>query len=590
MGNFNAQNFFLNQGNTGSRPGGSVPLEFLQPAKPDSKKIAKILTVAERKVREKEFSDAVELLDRVEKVDPNNIKMLSILANLHLNQERFDLATVPLMKILSIDPENSMAYTNLGTIMSHWKARDGAIALYEKALACDPNNPAAAVRLVHNSLYLCEWKNWGNLKFFKELFYKKLNTMDPGVYLTMVDDPALQRKKSENYFEGFIGHQTQNRPQPRLRAEGDKIRLGYFSADFHKHATMWLMARMLELHDKDKFEVFLYNYGSKTDEMTERVTHAADHVRQVKNMSDAEIVALAQSDGIDIAIDLKGYTIEGRASIVYKNPAPINVSYLGYPGTIGSKDLDYIVADPVVIPPALRKHYSEKIIYMPDCYQVADNTRAVADHTPTRAELGLPEDKFVLCSFNSHYKITPQEFDVWMRVLNKVEDAILWIWCREETARANLVKEAEARGVTRDRIYFAESLPQEQHLARMRAADLFMDTFAVCAHTTASDAMWAGLPVVTLEGQQFAARVASSILQAMEVPELVTRSPEEYEALILDLAENRDKLAQIRAKIAEKRLTAPMFDTERFTRNWEKQLERALVRCESGLKPDHLMP
>nr|WP_246149592.1 tetratricopeptide repeat protein [Tritonibacter litoralis] len=537
-----------------------------------------------------DLDEAELLLKEAQKIAPDNEELLNNYANLHLHRKRFDLAVVPLMKILAKNPQHSMAYANLGAIMNKWQDFPGARKCFEKALKCDTKNSVAAMRLMHNSLQLSAWDNWDDLDSYKKLFYEKISTMDPGIFLPIVDDPALQKAKSETYFNGLVGDVPQNRPAPRQRGEGDKIRLGYFSSDFHKHATMWLMIRMLELHDRERFEIFIYDYSTTADEMTERAKNAADHYRVVRRMSDEEVVALAQADGIDIAIDLKGYTSGHRTPIVFKNPAPVNVSYIGYPGTIGSSKLDYIVADEVMIPPSLRKYYSEKIIYMPDCYQVTNDQRNVATKIPTRAELGLPEDAFVFCSFNSHYKITPFEYEIWMRLLKKVDNSVMWIWCKEDLARENMHKAAEAHGVAPERVIFADSVSQEDHLARLSQADLFLDTFAVCAHTTASDAMWMGLPLVTLEGKQFAARVASSVLQTMDLPELVTTTMEEYEAVALEFATNPDKLAAVRAKIKTNRETSPMFKTERFTRNWEQQLERALVRCESGLKPDHLMP
>ncbi len=560
----------------------------------DRKKLAErcalLLNHANRKIMAIELDDAERILEEVKKIDPDNVELKYNYANLYLNRKRLDLAVVPLLEVLAKNPNDSMAYSNLGAIMNKWKDYPAAYKFFEKALKCDPKNTVAAARLVHNSMMLSDWSNWERLNELKKLFYKKVGSMDPGLFLPMLDDPALQRIKSEAYIEGLVGRYPRNRPAPRSRGEGDKIRLGYYSSDFHKHATMWLMIRMLELHDRDKFEIFIYDYSMKFDEMSEKVRAIADHYHVVRDKTDEDIAALSREHGIDIAIDLKGFTSGHRTQIVLKNPAPVNVSYIGYPGTIGSKDLDYIVADEVMIPMSLRKHYSEKIIYMPDCYQVTNDAREMSSDIPSRQELGLPDNAFVFCSFNSHYKVTPVEFEIWTRLVKQVEGSVLWMWCSEEAAKENLKATFEKSGLSPDRLIFAESVSQEEHLARMTQADLFLDTFAVCAHTTASDAMWAGLPLVTMEGKQFAARVASSVLHTMGLPELVTRRKDDYENVALELAQNPEKLSDIRAKIAQQRETSPMFDTERFTRNWEQQLERALVRCESGLKPDHLMP
>ncbi len=594
----NLDNHFHAQGqqnNLAQTSGQTLSPIFSAPVnKIDRKKLAArcalLLNHANRKIMAEELDDAERILEEVRKIDPDNVELKYNYANLYLHRKRLDQAVVPLLDVLAKNPNDSMAYSNLGAIMNKWKDYPAANKFFEKALKCDPKNTVAAARLVHNSMMLSDWSNWERLKELKKLFYKKVSSMDPGLFLPMLDDPALQRIKSEAYIEGLVGRYPQNRPAPRLRGEGDKIRLGYYSSDFHKHATMWLMIRMLELHDRDKFEIFIYDYSTTFDEMSEKVRAVADHYHVVRNTADEDVAALSREHGIDIAIDLKGFTSGHRTQIVLKNPAPVNVSYIGYPGTIGSKDLDYIVADEVMIPMSLRKHYSEKIIYMPDCYQVTNDAREMSSDIPSRQELGLPENAFVFCSFNSHYKVTPVEFEIWTRLVKQVEGSVLWMWCSEEAAKENLKATFEKSGLSPDRLIFAESVAQEEHLARMTQADLFLDTFAVCAHTTASDAMWAGLPLVTMEGKQFAARVASSVLHTMGLPELVTRRKDDYENVALELAQNPEKLSDIRAKIAQQRETSPMFDTERFTRNWEQQLERALVRCESGLKPDHLMP
>ncbi len=348
------------------------------------------------------------------------------------------------------------------------------------------------------------------------------------------------------------------------------------------------MVRMFELHDRNTFEIYLYDYSNVSDEMSQRVSASVDHHHRVKTLSDNEIFALARSDAIDIAVDLKGFTAGGRYGLVASRPAPVTISYLGFPGTLGLKAVDYIVADEVMIPQELRRYYVENILYMPECYQVTDDQREIASTVPTRTELGLPEDALVLCCFNGTYKITPAEFDIWMRIMAKVPHSVLWHWATEEKAMENLRNEAEKRGISRDRLIFCGSISQPEHLARLARADLFLDTFNICAHTTASDALWAGLPIVTLQGKQFAARVASSILNAFEMPELITYSAEEYEARILELAENPAELRRLREKVAEKRKSAPLFDTARFTRNWEQMLKKALSNIETGHAPRDL--
>jgi predicted O-linked N-acetylglucosamine transferase (SPINDLY family) len=302
-------------------------------------------------------------------------------------------------------------------------------------------------------------------------------------------------------------------------------------------------------------------------------------------LSDQQAADLARRDELDIAVDLKGYTGDSRLGIFAWRPAPIQISYLGYPGTLAAPFIDYVIADKVVIPEEMRQHYAESVFYLPDSYQVNDNTRTIADRQLTRAEVGLPEAGFVFCCFNSSYKITPQEFDIWMRLLDRVEGSVLWLFEANQWAPDNLRREAEKRAIDPDRLVFAERLPQAEHLARHRLADLFLDTFNVNAHTTASDALWAGLPVVTRLGRGFAARVAGSLLQAVGLPELVTTTSEDYEALALDLATDPARLSTIKARLATNRLTMPLFDSEALTRHIEAAYETVYGNYLTGDEP-----
>nr|WP_285895519.1 tetratricopeptide repeat protein [Epibacterium ulvae] len=539
-------------------------------------------------LRNDDLDGAEVAMKAAEKLVPDSLVVKELLANLYFKRGRYDQALVPLMQILAKDPNNSAVYSTFGAILQKMGDHAGAKKLFKKALQCDPSNRTAQAHILDHALKSCDWSDWDETADFEGISEKTDGSFSVGLFLRMLDNPDLQKKRSEIYYDDKFGDLKQARPTPRVRGAGDKIRLGYFSSDIHFHPTMWLMNGMLEHHDRDKFEISIYDYSIMPDAMTERVKGMVDHYHRCTDMTDDEVVALARADGIDIAIDLKGHTENSRVGLILKNPAPVNMSYIGYPGTLGSKDIDYIVADEVVIPAEHRKHYNEKIIYMPDCYQVTDDKRPIPAEKPSRAELGLPEDALVLCSFNATHKITPDAFSIWMRVLKQVDNSVLWIYSKSGKIRENLRLAAAERGVSPDRLIFAATVSQEQHLARIAQADLFVDTFAYCAHTTASDAIWAGIPLVTMEGQQFSARVASSILQASELPELVTRSKDEYEALILELAQNPDKLAAVRAKVEDKRYNSAMFATERFTRNWEKLMERALVRCENGLKPAHL--
>ena len=346
------------------------------------------------------------------------------------------------------------------------------------------------------------------------------------------------------------------------------------------------MATLFKSHDRKKFQIFAYSYGPDTkDTMRDALINGVDYFRNVTGTTDQEIVKLARHDEIDIAIDLKGYTQHTRSAIFAYRLAPIQINYLGYPGTLGANFIDYIIADDVVIPPEQRQYYSENVIYLPHSYQVNDNTRKISARPLSRAAFGLPEQAFVFCCFNNNYKISPQEFDIWMRLLDRVKGSVLWLLQSNKWAKMNLCKEADKRGINPERLIFANRVNQDEHLARQRLADLFLDTFNVNAHTTASDALWAGLPVVTKQGQGFAARVAASLLTSVGLPELITNTDEEYEALIFDLATDNTQLKIIKDKLAQNRHTHPLFNTELFARHIEDGYQQVYQLYSESKKP-----
>ena len=368
-----------------------------------------------------------------------------------------------------------------------------------------------------------------------------------------------------------------------------KIRLGYYSADFHNHATAYLMAELFERHDKSKFELIAFSFGPETkDEMQIRVSQAFDHFINVASLSDLEVALLSRELGIDVAIDLKGVTQDSRLGIFSFRAAPIQVSYLGYPGTLGADYIDYLIADKTLIPPQSQQHYSEKIVYLPNSYQVNDRHRVIAPTQFTKQELGLPEDAFVFCCFNNNFKITPDIFDSWVRILKAVEGSVLWLLQDNPTAAMNLQKEAVRRGLDPARLVFAKRMDLPEHLARHKAADLFLDTTPCNAHTTASDALWAGLPLLTCMGETFASRVAASLLKAIELPELITETQADYEKLAIDLAKTPEKLNAIIEKLERNRLTTPLFDTTLFTKHIEVAYMQMYERYQADLPPEHI--
>ncbi len=448
-------------------------------------------------------------------------------------------------------------------VLKFLKRPDEACQSFEKALELKPGYAMALAETLYMKAHLCDWSGIARGEELAQLALAG-QVVPPFYMLPIDDDPARQLVYARNWAKERYGEGRAATFRPRK--PGAKIKLGYFSADFHNHATMCLMIRMLELHDKGRFEIHAFSYGPESDDpMRRRVLAAVDGFHEVAKLADQQIAELSRATGIDIAIDLKGFTETSRSGIFAHRPAAIAVNYLGFPSTMGADFIDHVIGDRIIIPEADQHFFAEKVAYLPNSYQVNDGARTVSDRIFTRAGLGLPEQGFVFASFNNNYKITPAEFDIWMRLLAKVEGSVLWLLQDNEWAAANLRREAEARGIDPARLVFAERAPNAEHLARQRCADLFLDTFKVNAHTTAADALWAGLPVVTKLGRSFVARVAGSLLDAVGLPELVTETPQAYEALALTLATNPAKLKAIGDKLAANRLTAPLFDTERYT-------------------------
>ena len=352
----------------------------------------------------------------------------------------------------------------------------------------------------------------------------------------------------------------------------------------------YLIAKVLEQHNRDKFEVFGYCLnGNSQTELRQRLINSFDYFADLNGLSDKDAALMARQDRLDIAIDLTGYTNGNRSGIFAYRAAPIQINYLGFPGTSGADYIDYIIADNYLIPDGSRHFYTEKPIYLPHTYMPTDNTRKFSKKPIDRGSLGLPEDAFIICCFNNNYKITSSEFDIWMRVLNKVENSILWLRSSNYWSEENIKKEAEKRKIDPDRIVFADRVPMDEHLTRQRFADLFVDTFNFNAHTTATEALWAGLPVVTKPGHGFAARVAGSLLNAVGLSELITDSESEYEALILNLATDKEKLSNIKKKLAANRLSEPLFDTEKYTIHLEDGYQKACRRHFLGKDPDTII-
>ncbi len=487
-------------------------------------------------------------------------------------------------------PTMSGAYFNLA--MAHESKREPreAIAAYGEALRCEPSLGVALLSMCRLLRHECEWEGIeASEGLAQTLTYKRGEPASPFGILPMATSP----KNLLECNSVWAASMAESRGAPLARYEprpvarrAERIRIGYLSADYHLHATAALISELFELHDKTRFETFGYSIGNQDDSaMRHRIVAALDHFLDLNTFSHGEAAARIHADDIDILIDLKGYTSQARPQIMAHRPAPIQVNYLGYPSTMGAPFIDYILADDIVAPTDHQRFFTENIVHLPNSYQPNDRKRKVSDLVPTRSACGLPDDQFVFCCFNANYKLNTQIFDIWMRLLKAAPGSVLWLLESNSQAPANLRREASARDVDPSRLVFAPKLYVEDHLARMQLGDLFLDTLPIGAHTTASEALWTGLPVLTCLGEAFPGRVGASLLKAVGLPELITSSLVEYEATALRLATSPAEMAGLKTKLREVRMSSALFDAVRYTRNYEAALIRMIERRDLGELP-----
>ncbi|TWA62028.1 putative O-linked N-acetylglucosamine transferase (SPINDLY family) [Azospirillum brasilense] len=502
--------------------------------------------------------------------NPQDATAWRVLGLVWMDRFRPASALDALRRAVVLAPGDGAAWHDLGSAATLTDRVALSVEALRRRLRVEPEHAPALAQLVQQQKRICDWRN---LEEREARLVERLRGGAGGVppfgLLSAPTTLADQRVAAERWAR----QKARGVPAVVRRSgtAGDgRLRIGYLSADFREHAVAHLMVEALERHDRAGFAVTAYSMGADdASPMRRRLTAAVERFVDVRDRSDAEAARLIAADGIDILVDLQAYTVFARTPILAARPAPVQVNWLGYPGTMGADFIDVILADAVTIPPGEEGFYSEAVVRLPHCYQPNDRHRAIAERTPSRADCGLPEDGFVFCCFNSPYKLTPALFDVWARLLRAVPGSVLWLFAGDPLVAANLRREAERRGVAPDRLVVAPPLPQPEHLARHRLAGLFLDTLPYNAHTTASDALWAGLPVVTCQGPTFAGRVASSLLKTLGLPELVTDSLAAYEALALGLARDPDRLAGLKARLAAARTASPMFDGDRFARDLE---------------------
>ena len=521
-------------------------------------------------VKLRRFEEAIASFDRGLAAAPGNIDALNnrVLALKSLG--RFEEALAGCDRALAINPNNPEILLTRGNALFDLNRYGEAVASYERALAIKPDLDLAPGANVYSRMIDCDWRNYDELrrKLIALVREGRLAT-SPFVMLGVACTAEDQRKCAE-----ILARDDPAVVTPLWRGERyahERIRVAYVSADFREHPVSHLLAGLFEAHDRARFETMAISLGADDgSEVRARMMGAFERFVDARGKSDADVARAMRALEVDIAIDLMGYTMHSRPALLAHRPAPIQVNYLGFAGTMGADHIDYIVGDRVVIPEGAQQYFSERVAYLPDTYFPYDSKRTISEQTPTRTEAGLPETGLVFCAYNNSYKITPQIFDVWMRLLLAVDGSVLWLSGTNASAMRNLQREATARGIDAGRLRFASRQKRmEDHLARLRLADLFLDTLPYGAHTTASDALWAGLPVLTCRGETFAGRVAASLLNAVGLPEMVTENLADYEALALKLAREPVLLAAIKAKLARNRDTCALFDTARFARHIE---------------------
>jgi len=531
--------------------------------------------------------DALASFDRALALSPGHPMALNGRGVVLRDAGRLEEALAAFERAAAAAPRFAEAHANRANALAELKRYVQAARAYEDAIAIAPGAPWLAGGLAFARMNACDWNG------LPALWESIAAGIARGERVT-IPFPTLGFPVSAQAQQAVARAWVADRHRPDgglgplpVRAPGGRIRLGYFSCDFHEHATAFLLAEVIERHDRARFHVTAFSWGPDTgDAMRKRLAAAFDDFVDVRGRTDREIAATSRERGIDVAIDLKGFALDERTGIFARRAARVQVNYLGYPATMGAPCMDYFVADAVAMTPAIREAFDEKVVLLPASYQPHDTRRAAAGPTPSRESLGLPAAGFVFCGFNAPWKINPATYDRWMRILARVPGSVLWLLEAGPVAASALRLEARSRGIEGERIVFAPRCPQGEHLARLAAADLFLDTLPCNAHTTASDALWAGLPVLTVPGETFAGRVAASVVTAAGLPELVMPTPEAYEDEAVRLAGDPASLGRLRQRLASARANAPLFDTAAYTRHLEAAFATMHARALDGLPPE----
>ncbi len=519
----------------------------------------------------KDHKNSIENFKKAIDLNTGNSFAFNGLGSVYKELDDNDNAIINYKEAVKIKPDYFIAYYNLGTTLSTIRNFEEAKEAFEKVLELKPDHNYTIGKLIHTKMMLSDWANLDtNLNNMISSINAKKRIIDPFPVLSLIDDPLIHKINADIFVDYKFNTLSFRKMESYPRKE--KIKIGYFSPDFREHPTLYLMMDVFNLHDTSKFDVYALSFGPRgKGDAYEKSKGLFKEFFDVKNMTDEEIINLCKEIGIEIAIDLCGYTSWNKASIFYRRVAPIQINYLGYAGTMGGSFMDYIIADKILIPDSHKKFFAEKVIHMPNCYQANPKSLKISNKKLNKTDFGLPENEIIFCNFNASYKITPKMFTAWTNIMKKVPNSVLWLMgTKENSSSENIWREGEKRNIDRKRIIFTKYMESEDHLNRLKLVDIFLDTFPYNAHTTSSDAIRMGIPIVTLIGKSFASRVSASILNQVNMSQLVVNNIEDFEKVAIELATKKDRLKDIKNEIKKNIQDSKLFDSLTFTKSLEK--------------------
>ena len=515
-----------------------------------------------------QYNEAIGCFKLCIKLKPDESKIYNNLGNVYRDLKSYEKAVESYGKAIQLNKNYAEAYYSRGNLLEHFNRIELAIVDYEKAIKLKDDFDFIYGDLMYSKMHICDWNNYDFLKKkIEDGITQNKKMIRPFGILSLTDDQNKHKITSKNFSTNLF-HNLPDRLEIN-KTNNKKIKVGYFSGDFRNHAGLHLILDVFKNHDNSKFEIYGFNHGPKKDKWTEKVKKYFYKFFDVYNLNEKEISILSRKNKIDIAVDLRGYTKNAITKTYYYGAAPIQINYLGYPGTMGNKYYNYIIADKKVVPSEELKNFSEEVLYLPNCYQPNQSKIQFSKKIFSRKDFDLPENYFIFGCLNAAYKINPLIFNCWMKILNECKKSVLWLLKENDKSAKNLIKEAKKRGINEDRIIFAERTSTDVHLKRFEFIDLFLDTYPYGAHTTASEAIRMGTPVITMIGKSFASRVASSVLINVGLNRLVTKNIDEYIKIATDIALNKNMLKELKVHLSNKSNTDSLFNSKKFTKDLE---------------------